>query len=121
MSAAFKYYIHDTDKGYTLEMSGPFGEKSVAELNCCWQPAQTTLKNRSLTLDLRGLTSIDEHSRQWLATMAQDGARCLPESFLLDTVAGLDRNKMHAYQRSRQSVLGRLFRFAPKPSPKPAP
>ena len=85
-TSAFKYYIHDTAEGYSLEMSGPFTESSVAELACCWQTAKTTLKDRTLTLDLRGLTSVDDGAKQWLASMSHEGAKYLPESFLRDAV-----------------------------------
>lgn len=85
---AFKYYIHDTSAGYTLAMHGPFTESSVSELNCCWATAKTTLGDRMLMLDFRGLTFIDDTARQWVAGMVQEGARCLPEAFLREAVAG---------------------------------
>jgi hypothetical protein len=117
MTAVFKYYIHDTAKGYALEMSGPLTEACVSELSCCWQTAKTTLKGRTLTLDLRRLTALDEPARQWLASMAQDGAKYLPESFLLDTVAGLPGGELpETPETSKQSLFVRLFRFAPKPA-----
>jgi len=34
------------------------------------------------------VNSIDDAGKKWLAGMLQDGAACLPESFLIDTVAG---------------------------------
>jgi hypothetical protein len=114
MPARFKYYIHDTSKGYSLEMVGPFDENCVAELTCCWQTAKTTLKNRVLTLDLRRVTSIDETARQWLAAMAQDGAKHLPESFLRETLAGLDRNPQSAPTPAKPTFFGRIFRLAPR-------
>ncbi len=114
MSAHFKYYIHDTSKGYSLEMAGPLTETCVAELTCCWQTAKTTLKDRVLTLDLRRVTSVDESARQWLAAMAQDGAKHLPESFLRETLAGLDRNVHAAGNAPKPNFFGRIFRLAPR-------
>jgi len=114
MPAQFKYYIHDTSKGYSLEMVGPFTENCVAELTCCWQTAKTTLKSRVLTLDLRRVTSVDETARQWLAAMAQDGAKHLPESFLLETLAGMDRSVQASGNRAKLNFFGRIFRLAPR-------
>jgi hypothetical protein len=114
MDGLFKYYIHDTAKGYSLEMVGPFTEGCVADLACCWQTAKTTLKNRTLTLDLRGVTSVDESARQWLAAMGQDGARYLPDTFLLETLAGLDRNAHSSSRMAKLNFFGRIFRFAPR-------
>jgi hypothetical protein len=114
MPAHFKYYIHDTSKGFSLEIVGPFTESCVAELTCCWQTAKPTLKDRALTLDLRSVTSVDESARQWLAAMAQDGAKHLPESFLLETLAGLDRNAQASSCRAKASFFGRIFRLAPR-------
>jgi hypothetical protein len=110
---AFKYYIHDTAEGYALEMSGPFTESSVAELACCWHTAKTTLKGRTLTLDLRGLTSIDEGAKQWLAAMSHEGAKYLPESFMRDAVAGMPgRQKDELAAPVKRSFLGRLLTLA---------
>ena len=117
LTSMFKYYIHDRSTGYTLEMYGPCGESAVSELTCCWNTARTTLRNRTLTLDLRGITSVDESGRQWIAAMAQDGAQLVPETFLLDTVAGLNRNP--AGDKSDEPKVGffyRLFRFALRPA-----
>jgi hypothetical protein len=113
----FKYYIHDTALGYSLEMSGPFTESSVPELACCWDTARTTLRGRVLTLDLRGVTSLDEKARQWLASMNQEGARYLPDSFLLDSMAGEPGRLIP--EEPKQSFLSRLssaLRFALKPT-----
>jgi|GEM_PF-6108632 len=107
---SFKYYIHDTTRGYAMEMIGPFGHSAVPELACCWQTAKTTLKNRELTLDLRGVTSVDDVAQQWLASMAQEGAKYLPESFLLDAVAGLpEPQEAEASLRALAAKLSSAF------------
>ena len=107
-SIAFKYYIHDTADGYSLEMSGPFSAHAVPELACCWETARTTLKNRSLTLNLKGLTSIDDAARQWLASMSVEGAQFVPESFLRNTLAG-NLASDEADQTKQRTALRRLF------------
>jgi hypothetical protein len=117
LTSMFKYYIHDLSQGYTLEMYGPLGETAVSELTCCWNTARTTLRDRNLTLDLRGITLVDETARQWIAAMAQDGAKLLPETFLLDTVAGLNRKAPgDKADEPRVGFFYRLFRFALRPA-----
>jgi hypothetical protein len=87
-SSNFKYYIHDGTVACRLQLVGQVGESEVAELTSCWQTAQTTLGGRRLVLDMREVNSIDETGKKWLAGMIQDGAACLPESFLMDAIAG---------------------------------
>ena len=104
--AVFKYYIHDTASGYAFEMHGSLLESSVSELSCCWETARTTLRDRTLTLDLHGLTSVDEAAKQWLANMNQKGAKCLPESFMRESLAGQPRREIA--ELPRRSIFGRL-------------
>jgi hypothetical protein len=105
-SNVFKYYIHDTAEGYSLQMSGPFTEAVIDELSSCWETARTTLKDRNLILDLRGLTSVDDTAKQWLVNMSADGARCLPDSFLAEAWPKPSSRKRSG--ASRQSIFGRL-------------
>ena len=108
-SIVFKYYIHDTADGYSLEMYGPLSEASVSELACCWQTARTTLRNRHLTLDLRGVTSVDDPAKQWLASMALERARFLPESFLRDSLAGSQGGVGLTVRQAKRGFIARLF------------
>jgi hypothetical protein len=87
-SSNFKYYIHDGTAACRLQLLGQVGESEVAELTSCWQTAKTTLGGRQLVLDLHEVNSIDDAGKKWLAGMVQDGAACLPESFLMDAIAG---------------------------------
>jgi hypothetical protein len=87
-SSNFKYYIHDGTAACRLQLLGQVGESEVAELTSCWQTAQTTFGGRQLVLDLREVNSIDDAGKKWLAGMIQDGAACLPDSFLMDAIAG---------------------------------
>jgi hypothetical protein len=87
-SSNFKYYIHDGTGACRLQLLGQVGESEVAELTSCWQTAKTTIGGRPLVLDVREVNSIDDAGKKWLAGMIQDGAACLPESFLMDAMAG---------------------------------
>jgi anti-anti-sigma regulatory factor len=86
-AGSFKYYIHDTAQGYTLQLLGDLTDHQVSELNCCWMTARNTLKGRNIVLDLRGVKHVDERGKQWLAGMAVEGASYIPESFLRDALA----------------------------------
>jgi hypothetical protein len=87
-SSNFKYYIHDSVAAYRLQLLGELSEVEVTELEGCWQTAKTTLGGRRLILDLRGVKTLDEAGKRWLAGMAQEGATYAPETFLRDALAG---------------------------------
>jgi hypothetical protein len=84
----FRYYIHDAITACRLQLIGELTEAEISDLNGCWRTARTTLGTRSLILDLYALKSVDEAGKQWLASMAQEGAICSPEGYLRDLVAG---------------------------------
>jgi hypothetical protein len=81
-TAFFKYYIHDGINTCRLELLGELTQQHLPEMSGCWQTAKTTLGSRQLILDLRRLQDADADGRRWLASMAQEGASCLPDSFL---------------------------------------
>ncbi len=87
-SQSFRYYIHDAVASCRLQLIGELTEAEVEELSGCWRTAKTTLGGRPLILDLHALRNVDEAGKQWLAGMAQEGARCSPEGYLRDLVAG---------------------------------
>ncbi len=81
-SSSFKYYIHDSIEGYRFQLFGELTEADVSELEGCWRTARTTLGNRKLVIDLRGLKTADDSGKRWLLSMASEGASYLPDSFL---------------------------------------
>src|SRR5882724_10086382 len=107
-SPNFKYYIHDSIESYRLQLFGQVGEAEVAELASCGQTAKPTLGRRFLVLDLRDVKSIDDAAKTWLSQMIQEGARCLPESLLMDAMAGKLDASVKEPVRAR-SALGRLL------------
>jgi hypothetical protein len=84
----FRYYIHDAIAACRLQLIGELTEAEIGDLNGCWRTAKTTLGTRPLILDLHALKSVDETGKQWLASIAQEGAVCSPEGYLRDLVAG---------------------------------
>jgi hypothetical protein len=108
-SSTFKYYIHDSVVACRLQLLGELSEAEVTELTGCWQTAKTTLGDRRLILDLRGLKALDEAGKQWLAGMAQEGASCLPESFLRGALAGQPGAESSGLSAIKLSLLGRVL------------
>jgi hypothetical protein len=108
LSGNFKYYIHDSITELRFQILGEIGETEIRELNGCWQTAKGTLGLRRLLLDLRGVRSVDETAKQWLAAMAQERACYLPEAFLRDALANKP-NKHDEQAAVRLSLLGRVL------------
>jgi len=111
-SASFKYYVHDSIEAFRLQLLGELAEADVAELRGCWRTARTTLGDRKLVLDLRGLKTVDEAGKQWLASMASEGASYWPDSYWQTGLAG---NSLSLAENSRSGrrlgVLGKLLSF----------
>jgi hypothetical protein len=77
-SSPFKYYIHDGIDAFRFQLVGELTESHVAELSGCWRTAKTTLRERKLILDLRGLKALDEAGAKWVTSMAAEGAEYVP-------------------------------------------
>jgi hypothetical protein len=107
-SSKFKYYIHDSITELRFQILGEVGEIEIRELNGCWQTAKGTLGPRRLLLDLRGVRSVDDTAKQWLAAMAQERACYLPEAFLRDALANKPNNQDEPAP-VRLSLLGRIL------------
>lgn len=102
----FKYYIHDAVESCRFQLLGNFTQTQVGELSGCWRTARTTLGDRKLVLDLRGITSVDESAKQWIAVMTQEGAICWPDDFLRTWLGSPD-----TAAPQKVSVWTRLFAF----------
>jgi hypothetical protein len=108
-SSFFKYYIHDGVERLRLQLLGELSEFEVTELGGCWQTARTILGNRQLILDLRGLKAVDDAGKQWVASMVQEGAMCVPEDFLRSALAGGASEGQSEPLAVKLSLLGRLL------------
>jgi hypothetical protein len=85
-SSGFKYYIHDGIDACRFQLIGELTGPDVAELSGCWRTAKTTLRQRKLILDLRGLKSLDEAGTKWLRSMAAEGAEYVPRELFQNSV-----------------------------------
>ncbi|MGA8029123.1 MAG: hypothetical protein WB992_18440 [Bryobacteraceae bacterium] len=109
-SSSFKYYIHDAIEECRLQLLGELSEADVAELSGCWGTARTTLGSRKLVLDLRALKAVDEAGKQWLISMAAEGASYLPDGFLRHGLVGQAAEEAaKARAASKSGWFGKLF------------
>ncbi len=104
-SSSVKYYIHDSTEACRLQLLGELSDSDVGELSGCWRTAKTTLGNRRLILDLRGLKTVGDAGRQWLVEMAKEGAIYLPDSYLRDGLSAPVSSKKDA----SPGLFNRLF------------
>jgi len=125
-SSVFRYYIHDSVDALRFQLLGELSEHDVPELNGCWNTAKTTLGTRKLLIDLRLLRSTDESGKEWLLSMANEGAAYLPESYFRTGLSG--QNPTPSSGGSRKiGILTRLVsvfrgsRALPAESSTPAP
>ena len=125
-SSVFKYYIHDSVDTLRFQLLGILSEYDVPELNGCWSTAKTTLSKRKLVIDLRLLKSTDESGKEWLLSMANEGATYLPESYFRTGLSGQNSSPNSGVRR-KIGILTRLVsvfrpsRDLPAESSTPAP
>lgn len=125
-SSVFKYYIHDSVDTLRFQLLGDFSEADVAELNGCWHTAKTTLGARKLVIDLCSLKSTDESGKQWLLSMANEGAIYLPDSYFRVGLSGQNSSPNSGARKqigilSRLTSIFRSSRELPAGSSTPAP
>ncbi len=102
--SALKYYLHDSTTALRFQLLGTLSEGDIRDLQGCWITAKTTVAGRRLVMDLRALRTTDEAGKQWLLSMAHEGAEYLPESYFRSGLAGQDEDKT----TRRPSLLLRL-------------
>jgi len=124
-SSVFKYYIHDSVGALRFQLLGDLSEGDVPELNGCWSTAKTTLSQRKLVIDLRLLHSTDEGGKEWLLSMANEGATYLPDSYFRTGLSGQNSSN-HGQGRkigivSKLTSIFRPSRTLPVESSTPAP
>ncbi len=109
VQSQLKYYIHDSTAALRFQLLGMLSEGDVGELQGCWITAKTTLAGRKLLIDLRALRSTDEAGKQWLLSMAHEGAEYLPESYFRSGLAGQEEGTK-SKRPSRLLRVAALFR-----------
>lgn len=69
--------IHDSSNEFRLHLEGSLAGPWVREVELCWLTAQSITRNRTVTIDLRGVDFVDSAGEQLLAAMHDHGATLL--------------------------------------------
>jgi anti-anti-sigma regulatory factor len=87
-----KITIHEAAGPLRIELEGRLAGAWVCELEHCWHTAQVRHPNRTLAVDLTGVTFIDHAGRYLLQLMHRDGVRLVGSGLmrqdLLDHIRG---------------------------------
>ncbi len=80
LDAMLRITIHDSSSELRLHLEGKLAGAWVRELNHCWKTAQSTVRERAATVDLRNVDFVDQAGELLLAEMQGDGAKLLAAS-----------------------------------------
>ena len=78
-----KITIHEADRPLRLALEGRLAGAWVCELEHCWHSARASHPNRGFSVDLTGVTFIDQAGRYLLQLMHRDGVRLVGSGLLL--------------------------------------
>jgi anti-anti-sigma regulatory factor len=81
-----KITIHDADGPLRLELEGRLAGAWVCELEHCWHTAQASHPNRECSVDLTGVTYIDQAGRYLLQLIHRDGVRLVASDLVLQDI-----------------------------------
>ena len=77
-----KITIHDAKGPLRLQLEGRLAGAWVYELEHCWHTAKASHPNRTLAVDLTGVTFIDQAGRYLLQLLHRDGVRLVGSGLL---------------------------------------
>jgi hypothetical protein len=81
-----KITIHEAAGSLRIELEGRLAGVWVCELEHCWRTAQASHPNRTLVVDLTGVTFIDQAGRYLLQLMHRDGVSWVGSGLMLQDV-----------------------------------
>ena len=81
-----KITFHDVTGQPCLELEGRLAGAWVCELEHCWHTAKASHPNRTLSVDLTGVTFIDQAGRYLLQWMHRDGVRLVGSGLMLQDI-----------------------------------
>jgi len=77
-----KITIHEANGPLRLELEGRLAGAWVYELEHCWHTAKASHPNRTLAVDLTGVTFLDQAGRYLLQLLHRDGVRLVGSGLL---------------------------------------
>jgi ABC-type transporter Mla MlaB component len=82
-----KVYLHDGPASLTFVLQGELTRSSTDDLEHSWRTATSILRGRQLTVNLAGLTDVDDEGVRLLTSMSQSGASLITGSGSVDALA----------------------------------
>jgi hypothetical protein len=81
-----KITLHDAAGLLRVELEGRLAGAWVCELEHCWHTAKGSQPNRKYSVDLTGVTFIDQAGRYLLRLMHRDGVSLVASSLMLQDI-----------------------------------
>jgi ABC-type transporter Mla MlaB component len=81
-----KITLHEADGPLRLVLEGRLAGPWVFELEQCWHAVQAQHPTRKCSVDLTGVTSIDQAGRYLLQLMHRDGVRFVASGLMLQDI-----------------------------------
>jgi anti-anti-sigma regulatory factor len=81
-----KITLHDTAGPLRLELEGRLAGAWVCEVEQCWHTAKARYPNRTLAIDLTGVTFIDQAGRYLLRLMHRDGVSFVASGLMMQDI-----------------------------------
>jgi len=78
--------VGQTGPDLNLAVCGRLAERWVPELEQCWRSAQAKYPGRQFSVDLRGVTFIDDAGRKLLKSMHREGVRFFAAGVLIQGI-----------------------------------
>jgi hypothetical protein len=78
-----KITLHEANGQPCLELEGRLAGAWVCELEHCWHTAKASHPNRILSVNLTGVTFIDQAGRYLLQLMHRDGVRLVGSGLMM--------------------------------------
>jgi anti-anti-sigma regulatory factor len=81
-----KITLHDATGQPCLELEGRLAGAWVCELEHCWHTAKASHPNRTLSVDLMGVTFIDQAGGYLLQLMHRDGVSLVAPGLMMQDI-----------------------------------
>jgi anti-anti-sigma regulatory factor len=81
-----KITVHDAADPFRLELEGRLAGPWVCELEHCWHTAKASQPHGRLSVDLTGVTFIDQAGRYLLRLMHRDGVHLVASGLMLQDI-----------------------------------
>ncbi len=108
--------IHDNAEMLRFHLNGELTGVWVRELALCWQTASSTLRDRTLQVDLRQTTEVDSEGRDLLSRLGTAGATFVANDDKMTTLIESLTGKPAVRLSESQPFFRKLARFVPCPS-----